>query len=368
MGVETVPRLRKVCFFGGFTPGYPRSEVIRKGLLEHDVAVVDCHVSRKRRVPNRYIVLASRYMRLRRDFDIIFVPEFRHKDVPMAHFLGRMSGKPVVFDPLVSRYDTKILDRADANAGSFQAWHNRNLDRMSLTFSDLVFADTQAHLDYYVNELGASRDKLRVLPVGADEELFTNNGRTVDPHDDFIALFFGNYLPLHGVDVIVEAAAQLRDRADVRFVLVGGGQTFHRVKEIVDREALDNVELRERVPIEALSGLLASADVSLGIFGRTNKTKRVVANKVYQSMAAGKAVVTADSPAVREFFTDGEDISLVPPGDPTALAAKLEHLSKHPEIAGEIGRAGAERVRAQFSSGKIAARFISCCEELLDKV
>ena len=76
-------KISKVCFFGGYQMGYPRSDVLRKGLSKLGVTVVDCHVSPRRRVFTRYAVLTSRYVRMRRDFDVIFVPEFRHKDVPL---------------------------------------------------------------------------------------------------------------------------------------------------------------------------------------------------------------------------------------------------------------------------------------------
>ena len=84
----TEPGIKSVCFFGGFAPGYPRSEVIRKGLARHGVSVVMCRTSPKRRNIIRYAMLAWRYMRMKRDFQLIYVPEFRHKDVPLAWLLG----------------------------------------------------------------------------------------------------------------------------------------------------------------------------------------------------------------------------------------------------------------------------------------
>ena len=66
----------------------------------------------------------------------------------------------------------------------------------------------------------------------------------------------------------------------------------------------------------------------LGVFGRTAKAKRVVPNKVYQGLAMARPVITADSPAVREFFAPGEHLHTVPAGDPEALADAVVELAE----------------------------------------
>ncbi len=356
--------LRKVCFFGGYTEGYPRNEVLRKGLLKRGVEVCTCRTSPRRRLFTRYAALLYRYLKMKRDFEVIYVPEFRHKDVPLAYVLARLSGKRVIFDPLVSRLDTKI-NRGDATEGSFQAWHNRNLDRMSLSMCDLVLSDTQAHADYYVNELHATREKIRVLPIGFDEDLFSPNSITRDRREGTCrVLFVGSYLPLHGVDVIVRAAKLLASE-DIEFILIGGGQTFRSVAQFVKEHKLSRVQLRGNVPMEQLAAHLTDADISLGVFGPTAKTTRVVANKVFQSMAVGRPVITADTSAAREFFSEGENICLVPAGDAEALAERIRELAREPARQQRIGASGAKLVHERFSSPSIADLFLRYTGELL---
>lgn len=357
--------MKGVCFFGGYVRNYPRSMVLRKGLEKLGVRVCSCRVHPKRRLPARYAVLLWKYLFRKRDFSVIYVPEFRHKDVPLAWFLGRLTRKLVVFDPLVSRYDTKVLDRGDAGEGSLQAWHNRNLDRLSFALPDIVLADTRAHADYFAGELGASPGKLRVLPVGFDEDLFTPGTEREQvreegsPGGKIRVLFFGNYLPLHGVPTIVRAASLLLSREDIEFELLGDGQTFAEVREAVERGHLKNVRLSPRVPIESLPQVIRSASICLGIFGRTDKASRVIPNKVYQCMAMAKAVITAGSPAVREYFADGDGLCLVPPGDAQELAGKITYLADHPQERGRIAARALELVRDRFHSRSVAAMFLA---------
>lgn len=357
--------LRGVCIFGGYQPGYPRHEVVRKGLEQLGVSVQACHADTRRKVFRRYTALVKRFATMDRHFDVIYVPEFRHKDVPLAALLARLSGKLCVFDPLVSRYDTKILDRGDAPVGSFQSWHNRNLDRMSLRLPGLVLADTAAHARFYETQF-LPQGGIKVLPVGYDETRFSPNGPVpVAVSPEKTVLFFGNYLPLHGAETIVRAAARLRDRRDVRFVMIGAGQTHAAARAIATDAGLDNVTFEGRVPIDALPGRIAEVDVCLGIFGRTQKAGRVVPNKVFQSMGMGKPVITADSDAIREFFDEGEHLVLVPAGDDAALAEAVTALCDDDERRARIGEAGRRRVEDQFTSERIAQLFVKYCSDAL---
>jgi len=359
--------MKSICFFGGFETGYPRSDVLRKGLEKRGVSVHMCRTSPRRRGIVRAVVLAFRYFTMKRPFRVIYVPEFRHKDVPLAYVVAKMTRKRLVFDPLVSRYDTKILDRGDAERGSVQAWHNRNLDRISMRLPDIVLADTQAHAGYYESEFGVPTNRTRVLPVGFDEDLFDYRKEALNRAGGdaaFVVLFFGNYLPLHGADVIVSAAKILKEFAEIRFDLIGRGQTFSAVEEYVRAHDLTNVRLLPRVPMDSLPAKIAAADVCLGVFGRTEKAGRVVANKVYQAMAMGRPVVTADCAAVREYFIDTKHICLVTPGDPGALAEKIRHLYENPVVRQQIGERAARWVHERFTSDAVAGTFLEYCGEL----
>jgi len=353
-----------VCFFGAYHEGYPRSRVIENGLRRLGVPVFSCHTGPRRKVMTRYPVLAARYLRMRRDFDVVLVPEFRHKDVPLAAALSGLTGKLCVFDPLVSRYDTRVRDRADARESTFQAWHNRNLDGWSMSLPDLVLADTRAHADYYAASFAPPDVPIRVLPVGYDDEMFAPRGR--EPGRDTVkVLFYGSYVPLHGVATIARAATLLRGERDVAFELVGGGQTFADVERIVRDERLDNVTLSPRVPMAELPARIADASICLGVFGGTDKALRVVPNKVFQCMGMERAVVTARSEATRELFAEGDEIALVPPDDPGALAAEILRLARDRAARTRLAEAGGEAVRSRYSAPRIAETFVAHCERAL---
>jgi len=96
----------RIGFFGAWDAGYPRNLILRDGLAAAGATIQDVRV-RERRAIFRYPALAIRLGRAPR-LDALFVPSFRHKDVPLARLLAGRA--PLVFDPLVSRWDTLVED------------------------------------------------------------------------------------------------------------------------------------------------------------------------------------------------------------------------------------------------------------------
>src|SRR5205823_3096812 len=133
-------------------------------------------------------------------------------------------------------------------------------------------------------------------------------------------------IPLQGVATVLQAA---RLAPDLRFRIVGSGQL-----EPLLRQRPPNVEHVPWVDYERLPRELHNAGCALGVFGTSAKAGRVIPNKVFQALACGAPVITADSPAARELLVDGASAQLVPPGDASALAAAVRAWSAATLLAG----------------------------------
>ena len=110
---------------------------------------------------------------------------------------------------------------------------------------------------------------------------------------------------------------------------------------------------------------MAASHVCLGIFGTSPKARRVIPNKVFQALACGVPVVTAETPAARELLRDGESALLVPPADPDALVHALRRLAAEPELARRIAGGGLTAYRGRASEAILGARWRTLIEELL---
>ena len=143
-----------------------------------------------------------------------------------------------------------------------------------------------------------------------------------------------------------------------RFRLIGSGQARPAAEALIAELGLTNVDLADPVAESELTGEIARASVCLGAFGTSAKTARVVPNKVFQCTAAGRAVVTADTPALRGAYDDA--LVLVPPGDPAALArACLTLAAMSPMERQAMGQTGARYYAENLSFGRGLARTLA---------
>jgi glycosyltransferase involved in cell wall biosynthesis len=269
--------------------------------------------------------------------------------MPLAKLLSIMTSTKLVFDPLASRYETKILDWRRKSEDSWQARWNFEIDRWAFNLSDLIIADTKAHKDYFCQVYGIKAKKIAVLPVGFDDDLFQPR-ESRENRIHFSVLFFGSFLPLHGAELIVRAAqiVMQRDRS-VKFTFLGSGQTLPRVKALASELECRNVTFKGWIPQAGLPQAISSADLCLGIFGSTEKAQRVVPHKVFQALAMRKAVITARTPAIEEFFSHRQDIFLCSESSADYLAEAVLELKKNETLRENMAEKGYQLVREKYS-------------------
>ncbi|MEW6272068.1 MAG: glycosyltransferase, partial [Thermodesulfobacteriota bacterium] len=247
-------------------------------------------------------------------------------DVLLARALaGR---RRILFAPLVTVSETLIDDRGSYRDGSPAGRLLRALDRRTLGAADVVLIDTAAHRDYLVARLGVPQSRVVVQYLGA-EPAFCPAAAAETAHapgdGPLRVLGYSQYLPLHGSETIAQAARLLPDDGRVALELVGTGP--ERAASDALLRGLPHVRLADWVPYHELPARIAAADVVLGVFGTSAKARMVIPNKVYQAAQVGRAIVTADTPAIREVFAHGESAWLVAP-EPRALADALLLLAR----------------------------------------
>ena len=349
------------CFLGAYDPAYPRNAVLRRGLELAGATVKECRLPASIKAWMRYPLAILRYSRRIASCDVIFIPEFRQKDVPLGRLFALLFAKRLVFDPLAARYETKIIDWRRRKPGSVRAWWNFRIDLWAFRLSDLILADTQAHKEYFCRAYGLAEDKVAVVPVGYDDRVFRPEEapslRTKD--SPFEVLFFGSFLPLHGAESIIEAAAILSKKdPSIRFRFVGSGQTLERVRLRADSLALKNVEFTGWLRYADLPARIAAADICLGIFGPTEKARRVVPHKVFQALGMKKPVITGRMPAAEEFFHHRKDIYFCDPPYPRSLVSAILALKADGRLRHSLAANGWRLVSEDYSPQALGRRLL----------
>jgi glycosyltransferase involved in cell wall biosynthesis len=259
-----------------------------------------------------------------------------HLDACVLGPIARIRRIPTVLDVFISLYDTVVSDRGLSGSASPIGLATRALDTVACWSVRTVVVDTPEHADFFSRFTHRGRRHFAVLWVGAEEARFVT---APDPGDDAPILWYLTYIPLHGFETVARAAALLGDDGRV-FRLVGDGQRRAAAEELVAELGLTNIEFVAPVPEAELPAEIAAASICLGVFGTSDKAARVVPNKVFQCAAAGRAVVTAQTPALTRAF--GGALVTVPAGDAPALADAIRGLR------GPARLAVAARARAVF--------------------
>ncbi len=333
-----------VAHLGHHDPDYARNRIMAKCLRRAGATVVE--VVDERRFLFRTPALVSRCVR--QPIDVVLVGFPSHSDVPAAGALGMVRQVPVVFDPLVSLYEMAVEDRRTATSGDLRSRRYIFQDRLGCRLSDLILLDTEAHISYFVDRFGVPRHKLRRIWVGSDDDVMFPRKRTGD--ERFRVLFYGSFIPLHGLEHILAAAALLETAGEeVDFTIVGTGQTFRHIRRLAAQLQVTSVRFLGPQPYRVLPSMMAESDVCLGIFGTSGKASRVIPNKVFDALAVARPVITADTPAIREALTHGEHAWLCPAGDPDALASAITTLKADEALRSSLAHHGHQLFLRRFS-------------------
>jgi glycosyltransferase involved in cell wall biosynthesis len=251
-----------------------------------------------------------------------------------------MTNKPIVFDAMLTLYETRVLDRKTMSVNSIKANLLYLLDYTALHCASLVLSDTDAHAQYYSHFYGLASRKLRRVPVGSDDEVFFPR-RPKKEDDCFRVIFWGGFIPLQGVKYIIKAAKLLESYKDVNLELRGFGQTYNEALELARSLKVKNVTFVSNwISYSELPSYIAKADVCLGIFGETEKAQRVIPNKAVEAIAMRKPLITGDSPATKELFTHKKNCLLVPMADPKAIAEAILMLRQDKKLRNSIAEKG----------------------------
>ncbi len=344
--------MKHILFFGIFNPEYARTRILTEGFTALGYEIVLCNVS-PRALPGarKYWALFQRGRSLRHiHFDHVFVLFPGHTVVWLARLLF---GDRIIFDAFVSLFDSNVHDRALYSVHSFRAYHDRFLDWFSCTLARKVLVDTNTHRHYFIEHVGVPEKKLITVPVGAAGAWFMAGDQLqIQEHaaKPFFVGFYGSYIPLHGVPVIVQAAKILTEE-NIQFRLIGSGQEYTAVRLLAKKLGdIPNIKfLNNAMSREKLIENMREADICLGIFGTTKKATRVVPNKVYECAALGKPIITADTPGIREVFTDQENIFLVPRSSAQALAQAILKLAADATLRERLGAAARRQMQKHYT-------------------
>lgn len=237
----------------------------------------------------------------------------------------------------------------------------RRRSRIAFRWADAVVGNSRAGVRAYA----APPAKTRTIPSGFDLRRVaqTPDAQWLRRHHDIdTPLVVGMVATFSGYKdhpTFVDAARRvLARRDDVTFVMVGGGPTQAAVAASIPEPLRRRIRVLGRIeaPIEQV---VAGLDV--GVLATFTEG---ISNSIVEYMVLEKPVVASAGSGNDELVTDGCHGWLVPPSDPQALADRVQQLLDDPEMRRRMGRAGRERVLAQYRMEVVVDAFEALYDEI----
>ena len=356
----------RICYFGAFDLSYTRNNFIRCALELNDCQITYCNVPQSWPTYKKVLPLIKQYRKVWRECDLIVVAEFCQTVVPLAWLLGQITGRPVIFDMVIGLYEASVLERGRYTINSFAARKLYFIDKIACMLSKKVLTGTIAYKEYLVNEFKISSKKVQVTPLGVNNNLFFPKPKSESNTDRFIIMYHGSYIPNHGVETIIKAAANLSQYQGLIFRLIGDGEGKSHAMQLADKLGVENIEFLSKVPFEQLSNHIANSDIVLGVFGDTSQARKAMANKILEGLAMQKPVVTGNTMSICENFKHMEHLWLVPLADAGALAEALVSLSQDKKLMTELAESGCLRVIDRLTPAAVGKDLVDSLHVIIE--
>lgn len=350
-----------ICYFGTFDPTYTRNRINLEGLRRQGVTIIECRTDEKSK--KKYWQLIKKHWLIRKQYQVMVVGFAGHAIMPLAWLLCKLHRKQLILDLFVSEYDSVIFDRRAFSPRSWQARKYWLMDWLACTLADVALLETDSHIDFFCQTFHLPKTKFRRLIIGADETIFRPSSPPAPANHEFIVHFHGSYAPVQGISFIIDAAAALKTEP-IRFNIIGKKTNYHREIERAQSLGLSNITFVDALPYDELARQMSQADVCLGMFGDVPKTQFTSAFKIIEAMALQKPVITAETPAMREQFTDRVHCLFCKAADGKDLAARIMTLKNDPDLAANLARNGYELFKAEMTPASIGSQLRQIISDL----
>jgi glycosyltransferase involved in cell wall biosynthesis len=213
---------------------------------------------------------------------------------------------------------------------------------------------TRARYDHLITvaanfrQLPNRNERITVIPNGVDMARFH---RPLPWPEQFRLLYVGRFDPVKGVDLLIEALAELKQRGrTLPLTLIGFGPEEPRLRELAVQRGVDGqVTFAGKVLGDAL--MEAYGRCSLFVLPSLSEGQPLTLLEAWAARRPVLATAVGDNPV---HVRDGENGFLVPPGDARALADAIEKALRRNDLA-QMGERGWAMVREQFNWDRVAA-------------
>ena len=217
-------------------------------------------------------------------------------------------------------------------------------ERMIWRGADLIVAVSES-LRHHFQQARVRPERIHILPNAVDTNLFRTDvdGELVKKRfrldGRFVVGFVGTFKQWHGVDFLFEAFRRLHQGdPDMHLLLVGEGPLRKSLEQMIGQMGLNGaVTFAGRVAHEDVPFYLTAMDVAVAPYPDLSEFYYSPL-KVFEYMAAGRAIVASGMGQLTQVLANGETGLLFKPGDAEDLIRCIQRLRGDSEMRRELGK------------------------------
>lgn len=282
-----------------------------------------------------------------------------------AWLVARLKGVPFVFE---------VRDLWPAFAIAVGVLNNSVIIRLSqwlekflYRHADSVVVNSPGYSEH-VRQRGARQ--VILVPNGVDVSMFPleGNGDAFRSAHHLEGKFLVFYTGAHGMSndlaLLLESAQILRSTKAIHFVFIGDGKEKTALMQLAQQKELQNVSFLPPVEKKEMGRVMQAADCCVAILKPIEMYKTTYPNKVFDYMAAAKAIVLVIDGVIRQVVEQAQCGIFAQPGDPTAVADAIRTLYHDPMRCNTMGLNGRVYVESHFSRQETARQLMDVFQKV----
>jgi colanic acid biosynthesis glycosyl transferase WcaI len=236
--------------------------------------------------------------------------------------------------------------------------------------ADRIVVVTPAFEDRLVKDWRVPQEKISVVENGVETQLFAPSSATelrkeLGVEGKFVVSYIGTMGMAHGLETILESAAELQQNPEIVFLMVGEGAEKERTVALARDRGLTNVRFIDSQPREKVPAYICASDVCLVPLKKSELFKTVIPTKMLEFMSCGCPVILGVQGQAQSILEEAGAGLAIEPENPAELTAAIRYLAANPEVAREMGHAGREYIMRKFSRRSTAEKYIHVLEQTL---
>ncbi len=278
-----------------------------------------------------------------------------------AYFLKKIKGAKLIFN--VSDLWPESAEKLGLVTNRFFLNSATKLEEFLYRKSELISGQTQGICKNISSRFPDK--KVYWLPNGVDLSYYnvgtiTTNWREVNgfSKDDFLLLYAGIIGHAQGLEVILNAANNMKEHSAIKFVLLGNGPEKEKLLSMKSDLNLSNVLFFDAVTKKEMPSIVAAADVAVIPLKKLDLFKGAIPSKIFENLAMKKPILLGVEGEAKDLFIDEGKCGLAfIPEDANDLKLKTIELFANRSKLSELGENGFRYVESKFTRDKIANEF-----------